>query len=99
MKRIRKWVYIPVALVTLYFTILVMTTTKVEKFKFGYIDFSKNEISNYSNLIAVLVGLLGVILLVETLWLQYRQFKASEKEKLRDEKLDWYYKLCYYKST
>jgi hypothetical protein len=93
MKKIRIWVYIPVVVVTFYLTILVMATTEVEEFEFGFIDFSKNEINNYSSLISVIVGLFGVVLLVETLWLQYRQFKADEKAKQRDEKLDWYYKL------
>lgn len=92
MEKIRLYVYIPVALICAYITLMAITNNS-EEFQFGYINFSTDIVNNYSSLLGAIVGLFGVILLVETLWLQYNQFKSSEREKDRDEKLDWYYKM------
>lgn len=92
MEKIRYYIYVPVAIIVVYITGMAIVNNNA-LFNFGYINFSKDEVGNYSSLLGTLVGLFGVVLLVETLWLQFKQFKASEKQKEIDEKLDWYYKL------
>lgn len=88
MKAFRIIVYIIFGLIVLYCTLVVVFLTEVSHFNIGYIDFSRNEIQNYSSLIGAIGGLLGVILLVETLWLQNKQFihhqKLKEKEEIKN---------------
>ncbi len=93
MKHIRKWTYLIVGVFSLYLTWQVISNTPVESFDFGFVDFSREEVGNYGTLIGALVGLLGVVLLVETLWLQYSEIQRATKQREEDQKLDSYYKL------
>lgn len=92
MEKIRYYIYIPITIIVVYITWIAITNNNYP-FDFGYINFSKDDVSNYSSLLGTLVGLFGVVLLVETLWLQFRQFKSDEKQKEKDVNLDLFYKL------
>jgi hypothetical protein len=67
MKKIRFYIYIPVTIIVVYITWIAIINNNYI-FDFGYINFSKDEVSNDSSLLGTLVGLFGVVLLVETLW-------------------------------
>jgi hypothetical protein len=95
-ERLRKRRIIAYALLTIsigYLTFLVIVDTHVENFKLGKIDFSKDEVNNYSTLIGALVGVFGVVLLIETLWLQFKQYNDDKHEKIKEERLDLLYRL------
>lgn len=92
-KKVRRVVYLSTLFVFAYLTYQVIRNSYVAYFKFGYIDFSRDEISNYSSLLSVLFGLLGVILLVETLWMQFNEIENVKKDKERQEKIEVFNKM------
>lgn len=88
LKRRRTIAYVLLTISIGYLTYLVIVDTHVENFKLGKIDFSRDEVNNYSTLIGALVGIVGVVLLIETFWLQFKQYNDDKHEKIEEERLD-----------
>lgn len=87
-RRLRLVAYVMLAISVSYLTYLVVFETPVKNFELGKIDFSRDEVNNFSALIGALVGVVGVILLIETFWLQFKQYQDDKLEKVEEDRLD-----------
>lgn len=88
LKRRRTIAYVLLTLSIGYLTYLVIADTYVENFRLGKIDFSRDEVNNYSTLIGAIVGVVGAVLLLETFWLQFKQYNDDKQEKENQDKID-----------
>lgn len=90
----RHWAYLfIISAFTIYFVSFLIMNTFTEGSYFGYIDFSKDEISNFSGLLSVIFGVFGIVLIIDTIKQQEEQNINAQNKKEEDEINELKYKL------
>jgi hypothetical protein len=90
----RHWAYLLIVSgFTIYFVTFLISNTFSNEATYGYIDFSRNEIQNFSGLLSVLFGAFGIILIIDTIKQQEDQNIQAQNRKEIEEKSELKNKL------
>lgn len=90
----RHWVYIIIiTFFTIYFVSSLILNTFNKDSTFGYIDFSRDEIQNFSGLLSMIFGVFGIVLIIDTIKQQEEQNIQAQNKKEEEEKNELKYKL------
>ncbi len=90
----RHWAYLLILSgFTIYFVTFLIVNTISEESTFGYIDFSKVEIQNFSGLLSVIFGVFGIVLIIDTIKQQEEQNIKAQNIRDEEEKNQLKYKL------
>ena len=90
----RHWVYLLIiSIFTIYFVTFLIINTFSDDVTYGYIDFSRVEIQNFSGLLSVIFGLFGIVLIIDTIKQQEDQNIKARNNKEQEEKDELKYKL------
>lgn len=82
-----------VGFIVLYLIGMVLFNVNHNPFNLGFIDFSRPEVLGFSNLLSALFSGLAAVLLIETFWVQFNEFKRVKNEKDVERRKEAYHRL------